>query len=34
MVDYSALCYGLGIPVVFFFAVYAFVFSWWWVSDL
>lgn len=32
MADYLALCYGLGITVVVFFAAYAFVFSWWWVS--
>jgi hypothetical protein len=34
MADYLALCYGLGITVVVFFAAYAFVFSWWWVSAL
>ncbi len=32
MVDYSALCYGLGIPIVAMFAAYAFAYSWWWVS--
>jgi len=34
MVNYVALCYGLGIPVVVFFALYAFAYSWWWVSDM
>lgn len=32
MVDYVALCYGLGITVVVLFAGYAFAYSWWWVS--